>query len=123
MNVCDQYNHISSTLKKTNSIAVQEDYQGWKDNEFHREAAKLLLIDQADLNVQHIFFDDNADEGESCIVDTRDVVTNEILPYKKQMGRYVCKVDPIKAILEPDYFIQQIEKCEASRDAEIKLVE
>ena len=83
----------------------------------------MLLIDQADLNVHHIFFDDNADEGDSCIVDTRDVVTNEIVSYKKQMGRYVCKVDPIKAILEPDYFINQIEMCEASRDAEIALLE
>jgi ABC-type proline/glycine betaine transport system substrate-binding protein len=48
-------------LKKYSSMAVQDDYNGWKDNEFSNEVAKLLLVDQADYNTQHIFFDDNAD--------------------------------------------------------------
>ena len=104
-------------------MASQEDYANWKENEFHREIAKLLLIDQADYGVQHIFFDDNAEPGEKCIVDVRDVVTKEVLPYKKMIGRYVVMAEPIRAILEPDYFIQKIEKCEKSRDKEIKDIE
>lgn len=109
MNIHDQYNHVQETLKKYGSMAINEDYANWKENDFHREVAKLLLIDQADQSVQHIFFDDNADEDEKCIVDTRDIVTKEVLPYKKQHGRYVVKVDPLKVILEPDYFIRMIE--------------
>ena len=64
-------------------MAISEDYQSWADNDHHREISKLLLIDQGDQSTHHIFFDDNADEGEKCIVDTRDIVTKEIIPYKK----------------------------------------
>ena len=56
-------------------MAIQDDYANWKENDFHREAAKILLVDQADYNTQHIFFDDNADDEEDCIVDTRDFIT------------------------------------------------
>jgi len=36
---------------------------------------------------------------------------------------YVVKVHPHRAITEPDYFIKEIEKCEAKRDEEIARVE
>lgn len=39
------------------------------------------------------------------------------------MGRYVIKVEPHRAILEPDYFIKQIELAEQNRDDEIERVE
>jgi len=44
------YQNILETLKKFSSIAVSDDYNGWKENEFSNEVAKLLLIDQADYN-------------------------------------------------------------------------
>ena len=78
--------------------------------------SKILLIDQADYGTQHIFFDDNCDENEECIVDVRDVITKEILPYQKFINRYAVKVEPHRAILEPDYFIKMIEMAETSRD-------
>lgn len=37
------------------------------------------MLDQADYTTQHIFFDDNADEGDECIVDVRDVITGQAL--------------------------------------------
>jgi len=81
------------------------------------------LIDQADYNTQHIFFDDKANEDEDCIVDVRDVVTKELISYNKFIGKYVVKVEPNRAILEPEYFIKQIELAEQSRDEEIERVE
>lgn len=39
------------------------------------------------------------------------------------MNMYVVKVHPHRAITEPDYFIKEIEKCEAKRDEEIARVE
>jgi hypothetical protein len=39
------------------------------------------------------------------------------------MNMYVVKVQPHKAITESDYFIKQIEVCEAARDEEIRKVE
>jgi len=74
---------ILDTLKKFSSMAISDDYDNWKANDFHREVSKLLFIDQGEYNTQHIFFDDCADEGEDCIVDVRDVVTQEIVDYKK----------------------------------------
>ena len=123
MNVYDQWSHYFDTLNKFGSMIISEDYQGWKENDFHREVSKLLLIDQGDQSTHHIFFDDNADEGENCIIDTRDIVTKEIVPYKKQMGRYVVKCDPLKVILEPDYFIRMIEQCEENRSTELANLE
>ena len=60
---------------------------------------------------------------DECIVDVRDVITKDILPNKRFMGRYVVRVEPHRAILEPDYFIKQIELAEQNRDEEIEKVE
>jgi hypothetical protein len=83
----------------------------------------LLLIDQADYGTLHIFFDDRAHEGEDCIVDVRDAVTQEVIPYEKAKNVYVVKVEPHRAILEGDYFIKMIEMVERNRDDEIDRAE
>ena len=101
-----QFQHILETLKKRSSMSIQEDFDHWKENDYHREVAKLLLIDQADYQTQHIFFDDLANPEDDCIVDVRDVITKEILPYKKFINRYVVQVEPHRAILETDYFVK-----------------
>ena len=87
-------------------MAIQDDYVHWEENDRHNEVSKLLLIDQADYSTQHIFFDDCADADEDCVIDVRDAVTKEILPYKKFIGRYVVQVEPHRACLETDYFIK-----------------
>jgi len=46
-----------------------------------------------------------------------------MLSYKKVINRYVIKVDPAKAVLEPDYFIRMIETAEKNRDDEICNIE
>lgn len=117
------YLEMLAVLQKSSSMAINDDYDNWKDNDFHCEAAKPLFIDQADYGTHHIFFDDNANEGEDCIVDVRDVITKEIIPYEKFINKYVIKVEPHRAILEADYFIKQIELAENSRDLEIERVE
>lgn len=104
-------------------MAIQEDYPNWKKNDLKRDYAKLLMIDQADYNTHHIFFDDNADEEDDCIVDVRDVVTSERLAYQKFMDLYVVKVHPHRAILEPEYFIKMIEQVEENRSEEIARME
>ena len=40
-----QYMHVTETLKKKSTMAIQEDYFHWNENDEHREVAKLLLID------------------------------------------------------------------------------
>ena len=104
-------------------MAVQEDYPSWKASGFSNSRGKLLAIDQADYNTQHIFFDDNADDGDECIVDVRDVVSGEKIPQRKYMDMYVIKVHPHRAILEPEYFIKKYEDADEKRDLEIQRVE
>lgn len=103
------YQTMIETLKKHSVMAIQEDYPAYKASGFSNDRAKLMMIDQADYNTQHIFFDDNADSAESCIVDVRDLITGEVIPYKKFMDMYVVKVHPHRAILENDYFVKLIE--------------
>lgn len=104
-------------------MAVAEDYPSWKASGFSNSRGKLLLVDQSDYNTQHIFFDDNADDGDECIVDVRDVITGEKIPQRKYMDMYVVKVHPHKAILEPEYFIKKYEDADEQRDLEIQRVE
>ena len=46
------------------------------------------------------------------IVDVRDVITGEEIPFKKYNGKYVVRVESHRAILEADYFIKMIEQAE-----------
>lgn len=114
---------ILNCLQKHSSMAIQDDYHNYEDNDYHREVGKLLLVDQADYNTQHIFFDDNANEEEDCIVDVRDVITKEIVSYNKMKNRYVIQAEPHRAILEVDYFIKMIEQAEQARDEEVERIE
>lgn len=114
---------IVDTLQKFSSIAISEDFAAYKAAEFDQRMGKLLFVDEADYQTQHIFFDDNANEEEKCIVDVRDLVSGEPLPYKKFINMYVVKVESYRAILEPDYFIKLIEAAVAKRDEDIRKVE
>lgn len=53
-------------------------------------------------------------------MDVKDPINGMNLSYKKTNGKYVCKVDPIRVVLEPDYFIQLIEQAEKLRDKQIE---
>lgn len=53
---------------------------------------------------------------EECIVQVQDSKTGKILSYKKTIGKYVCKVEALRAVLETDYFIKLIENAEIARD-------
>ena len=52
------------------------------------------------------------------IVDVRDLITGEQIPFKRAINKYIVKVDPEKAILESDYFVKRIEECEKRRGEE-----
>ena len=111
------------TLKKHGSMAVSDDGPSYMAANCVNSRGKLLFIDQADYNTQHIFFDDAADDGDECAVDVRDIITGEKISQRKYMDMYVVKVQPHKAILEPEYFIKKYEDADMKRDVEIQRVE
>ena len=53
------------------------------------------------------------------MIDVKDVSTLKSLPYSDMIGKYAFKVEPIRAVLENDYFIKMIEQAEEVRDNEI----
>lgn len=61
-------------------------------------------------------FNNSLYSEDECIVDVKDPISGKNLRYNKTIGKYVCKVEPIRVILEQDYFIQLIEKAEKARD-------
>ena len=101
-------------------MAIVDDYDSWKENEFHREVAKVLHYDPNDLSIQNIFFDDNALEEDDCIVDMRNIITQDIVPYKQFINRSAVLVNPSRAIMEPDYFIKLIEMAEQNTTKHIE---
>lgn len=119
----DIHQTILEVLKKYAVMGIQEDFPAYRASGWSSRMGKLLTVDQADYQTQHIFFDDNADDGADCIVDVRDVVTGEKLPFEQVIDMYVVKVHPHRAILEPDYFVKLIETAVAKRDAEIRQAE
>ena len=117
------FQSLIETFKKHGAMSISEDYSSWKASGFSNSRAKLLMVDQSDYNTQHIFFDDNADDGEDCIVDVRDIITGEKIDQSKYMDMYVVKCQPHRAVLESEYFIKMIEQAEAKRDEEIQRIE
>ena len=61
-NPINQFQYIIEQCKKYGTTAISDDKFNWAENDHHNEVSKLLLIDEADYNTQHIFFDDQADE-------------------------------------------------------------
>lgn len=116
----EDYMIIMNTLKNHGSMAIQDDFWAYSLSNLNSDFGKLLLIDQNDFSVQHIFFDDLAVEGDNCNIDVRDISSGEKLPDKKFRDKYVVRADIYDAILEHDYFIKHIDACEKARNEEIE---
>jgi hypothetical protein len=67
----------------------------------------------------NICFINSINRDNDCNVDVIDVINGEAIPYRKFINKYVIKVEPHRAILEPDYFIKLIEFAEQKRDEEV----
>ena len=71
----------------------------------HNTSSLMIMLNRKYFQfIYYLFFSDD-----ECIVDVRDPITKEIIPYKKFINMYVIKAEPHRAILEPDYFIKMIE--------------
>lgn len=57
-----------------------------------------------------IFFDDNIERTHAHIVDVRDAVTFEPLPFEESYDRRLRRVETYNAIVDPNYFINELEE-------------
>ena len=117
------YVAMQERLYKAASMAISDDWFYWNTNGETSEYGKLLLVDESDYGVQHIFFDDNIEIEHPKIVDVRDVVTGEPIPFRKALNKYIFRVDSYRAIVEQDYFYKAVLICEENRREEIDRLE
>eukprot|EP00743_Colponemidia_sp_Colp-15_P001690 GILK01001846.1.p1 GENE.GILK01001846.1~~GILK01001846.1.p1 ORF type:complete len:528 (-),score=117.44 GILK01001846.1:206-1747(-) len=111
----DIYLHMNELLKQHSALAFSDDYEWWNGHGETAEAGKLFVVDMADDTVHHIFFDDNINQADSGIVDVRDCVSGDCIPFNDVINKMLVRVDPVRAICDPTYFIQELENCERNR--------
>lgn len=119
----EAYEKMNILLSDRCTLAIRDDFDFYLQNNRKSDAGKLLVIDQAEYNTQHIFFDDKISEDEKCIVDVKDLIEGTSVPIKKSINKYLYKVDIIDVLKDPDYFTKAIELCEKARMEEIEKIE
>jgi len=95
------------------SIAVRDYFPFWRKSKESDDSGKPLLVESLSENsVHHIFFDDNIERDRAHIVDARDVVSGNPMPFSETQGVYLVKAEPLLAIKDPHYFIEALASAE-----------
>jgi len=95
-------------LEEVFTTAIQDDYQYWIGKGRDSKAGKLLLVDDAETKVQHVFFDGHIRGDDAYCVDVRNVVNGEQIPYEDAKDIYFKRVDLWSAITDDQYFIKSL---------------
>jgi hypothetical protein len=112
-------------------VACTDDYAWWKQHHYSPSAGKPLFVTRAEENMHEIFFDDNIhnDPNDSIVaVRVRKEEGKEGKDGESESGWYplnghdtlsmqgvhLVKVPTIAPVLNVNYFLEQIDKCEAN---------
>lgn len=121
--ICKGYNNIFLTevekLSQYCSFVILDDYNFYKEN--NNSNGKLMLVDPYDYDTLQIFFDSDLDKYPNKI-DVVDVANKSKLKYEYCIDKFIVNVEPRKAIMEKNYFLNKIEICETNRINEIKSI-
>ena len=98
------------------SFCILDDYSYFIHNGNKR--GKLFLIDPYDVDTLQIFFDIELDKYPEKI-EVIDVVTQKKLSRDYYMNKYVINVEPYKAIVDINYYLNKIEECINNRKSEL----
>ena len=93
--------------------AIVDDFKWWHKNREANTAGKLFLVDEGksskfDRKVIEIFFDDNIERDHAHIVDTRYADSHSPLSFTEANKKYLRRVEPARAILDINYFINEV---------------
>ena len=123
-----------------NTLGLQDHYAWWAKCGEADDAGKIMFVDQSDGpldgddhdgrgghdghdgcdgydgRTHQIFFDDNVERTHAHIVDIRDAASGETVRFKKARGLYLVRAEPVRSILDREYFIDAVRACEARRD-------
>merc|ERR1719420_480344 len=95
-------------LEEVFTAAIQDDYEYWIGKGRDSKAGKLVLVDDAETKVQHIFFDGHIRGDDAYCVDVRNVVTGEPMAYEDAKDVYLQRVNLWSAITDEQYFVKQV---------------
>ena len=103
-------------ISRNCSFCIIDDYSYFIHN--GNKHGKLFLIDPYDVDTLQIFFDVDLDKYPEKI-DVVDVVTKKQLSRDYYMNKFVVNVEPYKAIIDINYFLNKIEECVNNRITEL----
>jgi len=112
----DIYLTFMDKISQNCSFCIIDDYSYFIHN--GNKHGKLFLIDPYDVDTLQIFFDVDLDKYPEKI-DVVDVVTKKQLSRDYYMNKFVVNVEPYKAIIDINYFLNKIEECVNNRITEL----
>lgn len=78
-------------------------------------ASKLFIIDPSDLKTHHIIFDTAPKNGLGSFNCIWDIISKKALDTNSVNNLSVCSADLIQAVIDSDYFIKQVAKCQEEK--------
>jgi len=107
-------------MKSSRAFVLRDHYAFWAARAEAATAGKLLIVQRKNQQrketpnrpvCHQIFFDDNIEVDDPHIVDAR-YDDGSSIPFAHSKNRYLFKAEPLGAIVDPNYFIKALEKCE-----------
>jgi len=111
---------------RTSTLALRDHYPWWRAQGESDQSGKVLVVGQGPTPAsptppsppaagseawRTVFFDDNVERRRAHIVDVRDQ-NGDPVPFELSRDRYIVKVEPYDAVLDHEYFINLLKKCE-----------
>ena len=101
-----------------NTLGIRDDYKFWGYAGYTDDSGKLCLVERAvpgGCVKRHVlFFDDNIRRAYAHIVDVRDHVTGEHIPFAEANGVYLHRARPVDIVLDNQYFVKALTECESA---------
>eukprot|EP00602_Paraphysomonas_sp_CaronLab_P002377 CAMPEP_0185033676 /NCGR_PEP_ID=MMETSP1103-20130426/22865_1 /TAXON_ID=36769 /ORGANISM="Paraphysomonas bandaiensis, Strain Caron Lab Isolate" /LENGTH=331 /DNA_ID=CAMNT_0027570043 /DNA_START=39 /DNA_END=1034 /DNA_ORIENTATION=- len=107
------YRYLRESLRQNmHALSIRDDFSWWRDCGESDDSGKLLLIhpEEENTDVFQVFFDDNIERDYAHIVDVRNVLTGESIPYTESNGIYLCRVAPLEIINDESYFVKELDR-------------
>lgn len=111
LDVASQYSSLAEFFYASNKhYALQDDYAHWQAAGFSAIAGKLFPINTYNSDILTMFFDDNANDQDKPIISP--IFHNGELLNTQELIRsgHIVSVNTKEAILNPDYFIEKVQK-------------
>eukprot|EP00746_Dinoflagellata_sp_MGD_P120968 gnl/MRDRNA2_/MRDRNA2_56300_c0_seq1.p1 gnl/MRDRNA2_/MRDRNA2_56300_c0~~gnl/MRDRNA2_/MRDRNA2_56300_c0_seq1.p1 ORF type:complete len:1452 (+),score=235.13 gnl/MRDRNA2_/MRDRNA2_56300_c0_seq1:78-4433(+) len=110
-------NHYAKMSDKRKTFAMRDFYLGWKNANFKPCGGKPFFVEYlSDPSRFSVFFDDHISPASPKIVDPINARQYPRRFHSSQMfGSHLVQAQPLHSILNPDYFVETLQRCEAAR--------